>query len=157
MAFEVIFEDKEVKKFFKNFEENLESIKDGKRQFLGLLSAIVYKDVVNHFEKQEGPEGKWTPWSDIYKQHMKAIGKSGNKILQDSGRLRQGFIPTNVRSQSEGISWFNNAKTKSGFPYSWGHNEGSGQLPQREFMWASDDALNDMADQTLDFILQNGR
>lgn len=47
---------------------------------------------------------------------MKELGKGGNKILQDSGRLRNSFKPQNYRSVSEGILWFNNAQTKSGFP-----------------------------------------
>lgn len=156
MAMETVFEDKELRKFLQNMDERLKNIKDGKRQYMGLLSAIIFKDVTEHFEKEEGPDGKWKPWSKIYRDHMNEIGRGGNKILQFDGRLRQTFKPTNTRSNSEGISWFNNAKTKGGFPYAAAHDEGGGSLPAREFMWASDGALEKMAEQTLAFILETG-
>jgi len=156
MATEVIFEDKDIQNFLKNIDRRLKDVGDGKRKYLGILGAIVFRDVMEHFEKEEGPDGKWKPWSDVYKKHMQRTGKSGNKILQFNGRLRQNFKPTNVKSSSEGISWFNNAKTSTGFPYAAAHDEGGGSLPQREFMWASEKAVNDMADQTLAFILEEG-
>jgi phage gpG-like protein len=156
MAMEAVFEDKELRKFLQNMDERLAEVKDGKKQYMGLLSAIIFKDVIEHFEKEEGPNGKWKPWSAIYRKHMADIGKSGNKILQFDGRMRNTFKPTNSRASSDGISWFNNAKTKGGFPYAAAHDEGGGKLPQREFMWASDNALEKMAGQTLAFILEAG-
>lgn len=156
MSMEFTYDDKEVRAFLKNMDSRLKDVKDGKSKYVGLLSAIVFKDVIDHFEKEEGPDGTWKPWSKIYKQHMEDIGRGGNKILQFNGQLRQNFKPTDSRNSSDGIVWFNNAKTKSGFAYAEAHDEGGGSLPQREFMWASEKAVDEMADQTLAFILDEG-
>lgn len=156
MAMEAFFDDKEVSKFLSEMDKRLKDIENGKKQYLGLLSSIVYRDVLEHFENERGPKGAWDPWSDVYREHMQRIGRAGNKILQFNGRLRQNFMPTNVRKSSQGINWFNNAKTQSGFPYAWGHDEGTGKLPQREFMWASEKALDNMAEQTLQFMIEKG-
>lgn len=149
------FEDKEVKKFLRNMDSNLKKIKDGESKFKGILSAIVYKDVTRHFEKEEGSDEMWAPWSDIYSDRMKEAGKGGNKILQDSGKLRNSFKPTNVRKTGAGLLWFNNAKTKGGFPYAAAHDEGGPRLPKRDFMWLSQESFDDIAKQTLNFMLEN--
>lgn len=156
MSYEAIFEDKELRKFLQNMDSRLKEVKDGKKKYLGLMSAIVFADVIDHFEKEQGPDGKWNPWSKIYKEHLDEIGRSGNRILQFDGKLRQSFKPTNVKSSSSGITWFNNAKTSKGFPYAAAHNDGGGRLPQREFMWSSQAALEKMSGQTLAFILDEG-
>lgn len=156
MSAEVTFEDQEIKEFLLNLETRLADIENGKAKYLGLLSAIVYRDIMHHFEKEEGSEGPWAPWSFLYAKEMVKKNKGGNKILQDSGRLRQTFLPTNVRSASRGISWFNNATTESGFQYAYAHNEGGPRLPKRDFMWASDKAQDDIAYQTLQFMMDEG-
>ncbi len=156
MAAEIEFENEEIKDFLKNLNTRLKKIKDGEKKFVGLLSAIVYRDILSHFEDEEGSEGKWSQWSLFYAMKMKELGKGGNKILQDSGRLRNSFKPQNYRSTSEGILWFNNAQTKSGFPYALAHNEGGDQLPMRDFMWASDKAQDSIAEKTLQFMIDEG-
>lgn len=156
MSAEVFLDDKEVKDFLKNLDAKLKSIKGGKKQYLTLLTTIVYRDINEHFAKEESEEGAWQHWSEAYKRDMERRGKGGNKILQDSGRLRNNFQMVNVRSESKGISWFNNAVTKSGFPYAWAHNEGDGKLPKRDFMWASEKSQDQMALQTLQYILEMG-
>jgi len=156
MSAEIVFENEEIKDFLKNLSKKLKTIKDGERKYTGLLSAIIYKDVVNHFERQEGSEGKWAHWSYYYTVQMEKRGKGGNKILQDSGRLRNTFKPTNVRNTKDGIFWFNDAVTKKGFPYAWAHNEGDGNLPKRDFMWASDGAQESIAEKTLQFMIDEG-
>ena len=156
MSAEFTFADKDLRDFLKNINARVKDVKDGKAKYIALLSAIVFKDVMEHFEKEEGPDGDWDPWSDIYREHMQRTGRGGNKILQYNGRLRQNFKPTDNRSSSAGIVWFNNAKTSSGFPYAAAHDEGEGELPQREFMWASDEATERMADVTIQFIMDEG-
>jgi hypothetical protein len=66
--------------------------------------------------------------------------------------LRQSFIPTNVRAVSDGILWFNNAKTKNNFPYAFAHNTGGPKLPKRDFMWISNGALADIEQQVIKFL-----
>lgn len=156
MSAEIEFENKEIKAFLKNLNTRLKDIKGGQKKYVGLISSIVYRDILSHFEQEEGSSGKWPEWSLFYAMKMKELGKGGNKILQDSGRLRNSFKPQNYRSVSEGILWFNNAQTKSGFPYALAHNDGGDQLPMRDFMWASDKAQDSIAEKTLQFMIDEG-
>lgn len=155
MAVEVEFDDAEVRKFIQGVTEKLSDVRNVKPRFMALLSSIVYRDVMDHFEQEKGPDGKWKPWSKIYREHMRKIGKGGNKTLQDTGRLRQSFLPKNHRATKDGILWFNNAKT-GGFPYALAHDEGELGMPQREFMWLSDEAQDKISEQTLQFMLDEG-
>lgn len=147
-----LLDDKEIKSFLKGLSKRSNEPQKNK-EYVDLLSAITFKEINDHFIKEEGPSDNWKPWSKIYTDHMSKIGKSGNKILQDTGRLRQSFFPTNYRTSSEGVLWFNNAQTKGGFPYAAAHDQGGPKLPQREFMWLSDKAVEKMTEQTLAYIL----
>lgn len=151
------FDDKEVRDFLKSVTANVDSVEKNKKPYLGLLSAIVFKDVISHFEQEKGSKGGWRKWSPTYQKHMDEIGRGGDKILQFSGRLRQNFKPTDYKTASKGITWFNDAKTKSGFPYAAAHDNGGGRLPQRDFMWLSDKGLEDISLQTLQFLLSEGK
>lgn len=183
--FEARFEDKQVQDFISNLKRNLKRVKDGEKQYAGLISSHVFKDVVEHFEKEEGSEGPWKKWSKAYEaarmssfanktarlMHRMISGKTEKsrasaekslksmgppKILQMTGKLRQNFKPTKYRSDRDGLYWFNDAKTKGGFPYAFAHNEGGGKLPRRDFMWLSDQAVEKIAKDTLNFMLEKG-
>lgn len=156
MSFEVEFQDESINKFFESIQGKLRQIDGGQKRFVGLLSAVVFKDVIHHFEQEQGEKEKWQQWSDSYRTHMEQIGKSGNKILQFTGRLRNNFKPQKNRITKDGILWFNDAQTKNGFPYAFAHNEGGDILPKRDFMWLSDSAIQEMSQQTLAFILDEG-
>ncbi len=153
MSAEAVLENEEITEFLASIGKKLKTIKNGEAKYAALLSSIVYRDVNDHFEKESGPDGKWTHWSFLYTVQMEKRGKGGNKILQDSGRLRNNFKPTNFKSSNEGPIWFNDATTKGGFPYAYAHNEGDGNLPQRQFMWFSGNAVEKMAEQTLQFMI----
>lgn len=150
------FDDKEVREFLNQIDSRLKNIKGGKKEYTGLLSAIVYGDIIKHFESEQGSDGPWAKWSQFYKEKMDAEGKGGNKILQDTGRLRNNFKPSKVRRVNQGFLWFNDAQTKSGFPYAAAHDVGGSQLPKRDFMWLSEDAMKKIETQTLQFILEKG-
>lgn len=154
--FEVVFKNEEVKEFIGELSGRLDNIKSGDAKYVGLLSAIVFGDVMSHFKDQEGSGGPWQKWSASYRKQMQERGRGGNNILQDTGKLRQNFKPTNYKSSSEGITWFNDAQTKGGFPYAFAHNEGGGILPKRDFMWLSEKAMTKIEDQTLQFMLDEG-
>ena len=145
------FNDKKVKAFMTRLGKN---VKD-QRKIAKVTSPIVFKDVIQHFEKEKGETGRWKPWSASYRKHMNAIGKGGNKKLQDSGRLRQSFLLRNFRTTKDFIVWYNAAKTKKGFPYAAAHDRGGPQLPQRQFMWASKKAMNLMAKAILDQVVSD--
>lgn len=149
---DVAIQDKEAQAFLSSLAKKVARVKDSGREFVNLLSARVFRDVISHFEKESGPEGPWKEWSPSYRAMMEEIGKGGNKILQDTGNLRQSFVPTNWRKQSDGILWFNPARTKSGFPYARAHNEGGPRLSKREFMWLDKSAVDDMGKITLKFL-----
>lgn len=134
------FNDKAWQKIIGGLQKKWKQI-EARKEFGNIISAIVFKDVIGHFEEEKGPGGSWKPWSKMYADHMRAIGKSGNKILQDSGRLRQSFLPANFKAQSDGILFYNKAKV-NGFPYAAAHDQGGKKLPQRKFMWLSDKGMN---------------
>lgn len=182
MSAEIEFEDKELQEFFRMMNKNLKSIKNGESKYAGILSSTIYRDVIDHFQKEEGSEGPWPEWSLSYamavaKQgafrringrtvffNAEQVAEMGLKpprkpggILKDTGRLRQSFSPTNWRSVAAGILWYNNAQTKSGFPYAFAHNEGGDVLPKRDFMWASDQAMNQVAMKTLQFLIDEAK
>lgn len=131
----------DVYKAIDKIKANMREMKEGDKRFVAQISAPIYKDVIDHFKQEEGQDGQWTAWSDSYAEHMDRKGKGGNNILQYSGRLRNAFKPTMWRRGKDGLTWFNNAKTKSGFPYAFAHNEGGDTLPKRDFMWLSDQPL----------------
>ena len=181
---EVILEDKALREFLKRVTErakNPQQVEEIKR----VIDMIAFQDIIEHFRKEEGPDGSWDPWSSIYSQHMARVGRSGNKILQWNGRLRQN-LNHKSRFKKDGLEWFNNATvssvsrpqsgTSSGkshggsepkiaikrrggsgteYPYAWGHDTGDGKLPARPFMWLSDKAMEKIGDIVLDKILED--
>lgn len=144
--------DQEAQAYLKKKIKQVQKIKGGEQPFVKVLSAVVFADIMSHFKTESGPGGPWVAWSQIYSEHMHLIGKGGNNLLQDTGRLRGSFFPTNTRVSSQGILWFNPAKTKSGFPYAAAHQEGGPKLPARPFMWLSEEAKDNISKQTLRFL-----
>lgn len=145
----VIFKDKQVKDFLNQITQNVNKVEDKAKAVWGLLGGIAYRDVIQHFENEKGPEGKWVKWSDIYRAHMNKIGKGSNKILQDKGTLRQGVTIESNRAQiKKGVLLVNRV------PYAHRHDEGTDGMPMRKFFWISDKALEDMSDQVLQFLFK---
>jgi phage gpG-like protein len=150
------FDNREVQDFLEGMQTRLKEVKGGVKKYAGLLSVIVFQDVTSHFKKEEGEKGPWKKWSSSYQKSMEKRGKAGNKILQDTGRLRQNFKPTDFKTSAGGITWFNDAVTSNGYPYAKGHDEGDGKLPQREFMWLSEKGRTRIEEQTLAFMISEG-
>ena len=122
------------------------------KKFSDMVAVFVYQDVIDHFEKEMGSKGRWQRWSQAYDIHMIKIGKGTNDILQDSGRLRNNFLPGKYRRQPGRIVWYNNAQTANGFGYAAGHDRGQGKLPKRDFMWLSKEKQKEITKATLRFI-----
>lgn len=146
------FDSAEVERFLKDIDKKRDAISRRNDAFVSTISIFVFQDIMSHFEQEKGSAGPWKAWSKIYLEHMTSIGKSGNQILQDSGRLRQSFTPGQWRAHPSGIEWYNPAKTKDGFPYAAAHDEGGPKLPKRDFMWLSETALEKIASATLAFL-----
>lgn len=147
MAAEFVFEDKDANLFFKNMLEKLKDIEDGRDTFVSILSTFVFRDVMDHFKKEEGPEGAWPAWDKVYAEHMKKRGRK--KKLQDTGFLRNSFQPYKVKKIPDGLMWFNTA------PYAKSHDEGIKQKP-RPFMWLSQAAADKMSTAVLRYIQSEG-
>ncbi len=141
----ISIDSKHTEELLTRLGKNVEEISGRGKRYVGLLSAIVYRDLIEHFERQEGPEGRWAPWSEGYKRYLARVGKSGNMILIDTGRLRQGWQPSRYRLTEGGVLWFN--------PVSYGanHEEGIG-VPRRRFAWLSDRAVKEIEKQTARFV-----
>lgn len=150
---QIFSETSQAQKWLEELSNKIKTVENGASKFADVISAVVFQDVIAHFEKEEGIEGAWKPWSKMYAEHMRKIGKGGNKKLQDTGRLRQSFMPDNYRTVSEGILWYNPAKTGGGFPYAAAHDDGGDGLPKREFMWLGTKAMEKIETITLDYIL----
>jgi hypothetical protein len=149
---EAEFQSEELEEFLDRIQGRVNSIEEGDRILGGIVSVNVFRDIMAHFDQEEGPEGQWQEWSPSYTEYMQAGGKGNNRLLQDTGRLRQSFLPTNFKSVRSGIVFFNPAKTKDGFPYAAAHDEGGGQLPQREFMWLSDIGMEEASKSILTWL-----
>lgn len=143
---DAIFEDKRVNKFLSQVIANTKSATTHQRKYVDLIAVHVFQDIIDHFKKEQGPEGKWKAWSKIYREHLQRIGKAGNKILQDTGRLRQGVQATNYEARRDGIAWYNRVS------YAAAHDQGTKRLPKRSFMWLSKAAMKQISSTTLDFI-----
>jgi phage gpG-like protein len=155
-AFVAEFNDENVRDFLKSVLKKTEDVKGQKKKYVGILSSIVYQDVMDHFKREKGSEGPWKDWSKSYTKHMEKIGRGSNQKLQFDGRLRNNFKKTDYKTSAKGILWFNDAKTASGFPYAAAHDNGGPKLPQRDFMWLSDQAMEKMTVQTLQFMIDEG-
>lgn len=143
MAGEVSFDDKEWRDMLETINKN---VKDPKPVLRAAFGTRGFKDIIDHFQAERGPDGMWAEWAESTK------AKRGNgKKLQDTGNLRQNFLPGNIRdSGRDSIVFFNST------PYAATHDLGnsSRNIPQREFMYLSDKAQEDMLKIILDLVVK---
>lgn len=110
-----------------------------KKRWRAILKSLVavfgFKDVIDHFDKEQGPDGKWPALSPSYKK-WKARKYPGRPKLVLSSRLRQSFLPANTRYEGpDGVAFFNPVE------YADTHDKGL-KMPQRQFMWLSGRAMD---------------
>ena len=144
---EAVLKDEELKEFLNNLSGKLKDVS----AYLKLAYATFgFRDIIQHFANEESPEGKWTPWSKTYKDFMTSIGKGGNKLLQDTGMMRQSISETSVKKiDSYSVSVFSNKV------YSRAHDEGYKNIPQRQFMWFSDEGMTNMVTLLLNKLVED--
>lgn len=160
MAKVVEFQDKVLRKFLADILKKTKEVDSSSKKLGGLMGAVVFKDVIDHFKKESGPEGKWkafngNKWAESTTKRYKKLGKGNNMVLADTGFLRNSFTPKQFRSTSQGFLWFNAAKTRTGFPYAWAHDndvDARTRLPRRTFMWLSPGAQDDLVKQIFKFM-----
>lgn len=131
--------------------------KGGWAKILRALAATIgFRDIINHFKEEKGPEKKWKQRSaatqidywrirtgkmsdeefkESYPNSQRGWFSESNKLLVLSGTLRQGFLPSNIRMTSDSATLFNSVS------YSGKHDRGEDGLPERPFMWLSESAM----------------
>jgi hypothetical protein len=149
-------ESREFQKALNDLSKQINKVKGGADAYVKKVAPHAHKNVDKHFKDEMGPDKKWDDWSTSYAAFLKRIGRDGNQILVFDGSLRQKTVPAiGIKGRPGEIPILvNPAKTKSGFPYAFAHNEGGSQLPKREFMWVDDATMDKMARSTLEFVLQ---
>lgn len=116
---------------------------ENRKEFGNIVAPMIQRDFQDHFDKERGPQKKWQKWSDAYAKHMRRIGKSGNLILTDTGRLRRSLMQNkNWRADQAGLMFY------SKVVYAGVHDQGSPKqnIPQRQFMWLSTKGLDKVID-----------
>lgn len=172
MSAAITFDRKEWEVFINSF---LKNATDPGKNFLSVaFNTAGIRDIVQHFDDERGPDGRWAPWTPEYKKRRyasaerratkrarakaEAKGKpvgALEKILQLTGTLRKSVLPANLRNQQE-----RRGRTQiaiySPVEYSGQHDEGDPKknLPQREFMWISDKAQEAMANIVLNLAIE---
>jgi phage gpG-like protein len=96
-----------------------------------------FKDIQEHFHSESGPNGGWEPLK--YRK---------GKILQDTGTLRNSLLPGGGLS-SEAKNEVLMFVAGPASVYAGTHNYGRGAIPQREFMWLSENAQ----EQILNYVM----
>lgn len=141
----ILFESEQAKAWLKKLQKKIAEV--GKGPFAESVSPRIFQDLVRHFEGERGPEGTWAPWSPAYA--IQAAKRGQRQVLQNTGTLRQALAPGNYREASEGIVFFNP------MVYAHRHDEGTGGMPKRSFMWLSDEGMRATENVTIQFILDS--
>lgn len=154
----VILDDKQWRGFLKKVRGN---IKDPLAKLKAGYSIFGYKDIIEHFDREEGEGGKkWKKRKSSTQRAYTRLNKKNkkynptNKLLQMTGTLRQSILSgkkTNVQNVGRrGILVFSKVK------YSGVHNYGSTKknIPKREFMWLSGKTVQNFADYMLKEIIK---
>ncbi len=144
MAGEVHFDSKEWQSMIRTIEKK---VKDPRPMLKAAFNTRGFKDIISHFTNETGPDGGWVP-------HAPATAKRRGpnaKLLQDTGNLRRNFTPSNIKNKDRNSILFFNPT-----PYGGIHDRGSKErnVPQREFMWLSDEAQEDMLKIILDLVVK---
>lgn len=129
----------------------LENKIKGDNSMWAAVSAMAYKDVINHFKTEENEDGQaWEPWSD-WTQGFKrpswtrpyGIGKGkrgfgapyATAMLRLTGHMRQSIVHTNQQDY---------ARVMCPIKYAVYHCQpdgGGGKMPKRNFMYLNDEEV----------------
>lgn len=122
--------------------------------------AFAFQDIIQHFADESGPDGRWPDWSPATQAIYAQRGWGGNKLLQATGKLRQSLLPGQGKITEEGrdaVRLFSNVEYSAlhnyGGPFlAWGKYPA--RMPQREFMWLSDDVQDKIVSTVAQLILE---
>lgn len=109
-----------------------------------LVSVFGFKDVIDHFDNEQGEGREWPKLSPQYGEWKSKKYPGRQKLILHS-RLRQSFLPANTRYEGkDGVAFFNPVE------YADKHDIGKDGVPQRQFMWLSGRAMDQLERGLLD-------
>lgn len=143
-----------LKTVLKKLSRHADKIKNKRRTLYARLAVLGFKDIQSHFRNEMGPQGSWEKLSKITLARRRKEGK-GAKILQDLGNLKNSVMPNTgqrlIRRDSVIISTGGTEKRKVD-TYAAVHNFGLHGMPEREFMYISEDGKLKIKEQVNKFI-----
>jgi len=129
------------------------------------ISLLMRRDVIDHFDKERGPSGRWKALKKprqrkrdrVARLRRRAAGKKSvkDKILQDTGTLKRSFVTDSDATHAKVAVGGDKTNKKSGgrvVDYAIIHNEGLGDMEQREFMYMSKAVAKDIVKRILKHI-----
>jgi len=119
------------------------------QKIMGQVALKAWSDVQDHFKKEEGPGGKWKslrPATVAARRKGKKKSR-GNKILQDTGNLRNRILFRNNGKDAEVVTSVIYAAT---------HNYGRDNIPKRTFLFLSKEAIKSIMTTLQRFIRTGG-
>lgn len=99
-----------------------------------------FSDIMKHFRDEQSSFGGWAP-----------LKSRDGKPLQDTGTLRNSLMPSSgitKKVDSSSVLLFTNVK------YAGKHNRGEGRIPQREFMWLSSNAQENILNLVMNWVVK---
>lgn len=110
-----------------------------------IIALKMREDVLNHFRDAKGSEGKW---KDLKPATWKAKLKKGhNNILMNTGTLRMRNVPEAGKDYA--MVW-------NDLSYAGIHQNGTKNVPQRDFLWLSSSMLNKILKLMANYIVRKG-
>lgn len=164
MAENIILDDGEWKNFLNSAKSKSA---DFGKYLLAAANLFGFRDIIDHFSKQSGPEGPWPkrkPETDRAYDIMGGVYSSSNNLLVLTGNLRKSFLPGSRYSRRVdrlSVKLFSNPSLE----YARIHDEGgefkawgkyNATMPQREFMWLSDKAKGLILNMVMNELLNEG-
>lgn len=145
----VLLDDRQWRWFIRDISKKL---KNAIKYLKVGASTYGFRDIIDHFRKEEGSDGKWPKRSAFTQRLYERKGKKdsrynpSNRLLQLTGNLRKSLLPASGRVRPKGK---NTVMLFTDVPYAAKHNYGEGKIPQREFMWLSDQTTQKIVDYIL--------
>lgn len=114
-----------------------------RKRLLETLAFTVENQVRRRISQEKaGPDGKWAPWSPRY---AKSRISSGGSLLQRSGGLLDS-IASDVGADEARIG------TRKVYGATHQFGDSRRRIPARPFLWFSQSNIDELRDQTLDFL-----
>lgn len=129
-----------------------------------VYATIGFRDIMDHFDREEGPSGKWRRRSPATQRRYARIAAGelatdpgvarsaynpSNKLLQLTGDMRKSILPGNadIKTQTSILVFANDPKSGR---HDRGEEaivgpSGAGRIPKRPFMWLSNETKKEMA------------